>query len=78
MDPILNVDTNKLINDLRRLIRIPSVSARNQNLEECAKEVAQIMKEIGIDSELIYFDEVDKEYLLHIVDQLEIVPCAGH
>jgi acetylornithine deacetylase/succinyl-diaminopimelate desuccinylase-like protein len=60
MDMILNVDTNKLINDLIRLIRIPSVSARNQNLEECAKEVAQIMKEIGIDSELIYFDEGDK------------------
>ncbi len=67
MDTILNVDTNKLLDDLVRLIRIPSVSARNQNLEECAKEVAQIMKEIGIDSELIYFDEGDKNAgpLLH-------------
>jgi acetylornithine deacetylase/succinyl-diaminopimelate desuccinylase-like protein len=60
MNMILNVDTKKLMDDLIRLIRIPSVSARNQNLEECAKEVAQIMKEIGIDSELIYFDEGDK------------------
>ena len=52
----LKIDTNKLINDLQRLIRIPSVSAKKQNLEECAKEIVKIMQEIGISSELIYFD----------------------
>jgi acetylornithine deacetylase/succinyl-diaminopimelate desuccinylase-like protein len=39
------------------LIRIPSVSAKKQNLEECAKEIIKIMKEIGITSELIYFEK---------------------
>ena len=53
----LEIDTDKLIKDLRRLIKIPSVSAKSQKLEECAKEVVKIMKEIGIHSELIYFDE---------------------
>ena len=57
METILNIDTNKLINDLIRLIRIPSVSARNQNLEKCAKEVAQIMKEIGIDGVFTNYPE---------------------
>ncbi len=37
----LEIDTDKLIKDLRRLIRIPSVSAKNQKLEECAKEVVK-------------------------------------
>ncbi|MER5174964.1 MAG: M20/M25/M40 family metallo-hydrolase [Candidatus Nitrosocosmicus sp.] len=52
----LKINTNKLINDLQRLIRIPSVSAKKQNLEECAKEVVKIMQEIGISAELIYLD----------------------
>ena len=33
----LKIDTTKFIRDLQRLIRIPSVSAKKQNLEECAK-----------------------------------------
>lgn len=53
----LKIDTNKLIKDLQRLIKIPSVSAKKQNLEECAKEIVKIMKEIGIFSELIYLDK---------------------
>ena len=53
----LEIDTDKIIKDLRRLIRIPSVSAKSQKLEECAKEVLKIMQEIGIQSELIYFDK---------------------
>jgi acetylornithine deacetylase/succinyl-diaminopimelate desuccinylase-like protein len=52
----LKIDANKLIKDLQRLIKIPSVSAKKQNLEECAKEIVKIMKEIGIFSELIYLD----------------------
>ena len=59
-DLSLKINTNKLINDLQRLIRIPSVSAKKQNLEECAKEIVKIMKEIGISSELIYFDKDDE------------------
>jgi acetylornithine deacetylase/succinyl-diaminopimelate desuccinylase-like protein len=55
----LKIDTTKFIRDLQRLIRIPSVSAKKQNLEECAREIVKIMKEIGIFSELIYFDKDD-------------------
>ncbi|MGN6630392.1 MAG: M20/M25/M40 family metallo-hydrolase [Candidatus Nitrosocosmicus sp.] len=53
---IKEIDIDKLIIDLQRLIRIPSVSAKKQNLEECAKEIVKMMKEIGISSELIYFE----------------------
>ena len=53
-DIISEIDTNKLINDLQRLIKISSVSARKQNLEECANEIVKIMREIGIFEELIY------------------------
>jgi acetylornithine deacetylase/succinyl-diaminopimelate desuccinylase-like protein len=59
-DTILEIDTQKITDNLQRLIRIPSVSARNQGLEECAKEVASIMAEIGIASKLIYLDD-DKD-----------------
>jgi acetylornithine deacetylase/succinyl-diaminopimelate desuccinylase-like protein len=53
---IKEIDIDKLIIDLQRLIRIPSVSAKKQNLEECAKEIVKMMKEIGISSELIHFE----------------------
>ena len=53
----IDIDTHGLISDLQKLIKIPSVSARKQNLEECAKEIVVMMKRIGIDAELIYFDD---------------------
>jgi acetylornithine deacetylase/succinyl-diaminopimelate desuccinylase-like protein len=56
-EPSLKIDTDRLIKDLQRLIKFPSVSAKKQNLEECAKEIVKIMKEIGIFSELIYIDK---------------------
>lgn len=59
-DIISEIDTNKLINDLQRLIKIPSVSARKQNLEECANEIVRIMREIGIFAELIYLNKNEK------------------
>jgi len=59
-DIILEIDTSKIINDLQRLIKISSVSARKQNLEECAKEIVVMMKRIGINAELIYFDDDQK------------------
>jgi acetylornithine deacetylase/succinyl-diaminopimelate desuccinylase-like protein len=42
-----------LISDLQRLIRQPSVSAKNLGLEECARLVTQIMKKSGIKSEIL-------------------------
>ena len=56
----IDIDTHGLISDLQKLIKIPSVSARNQNLEECAKEIVVMMKRIGINAELIYFDDDQK------------------
>ncbi len=56
----IDIDTHGLISDLQKLIKIPSVSARKQNLEECAKEIVAMMKRIGINSELIYFDDDQK------------------
>ncbi len=59
-DIILEIDTSKIINDLQRLIKISSVSARKQNLEECASEIVKIMKETGIFAELIHLDKNEK------------------
>lgn len=56
----IDIDTHGLISDLQKLIKIPSVSARKQNLEECAKEIVAMMKRIGINAELIYFDDDQK------------------
>ncbi|MDE1866363.1 MAG: M20/M25/M40 family metallo-hydrolase [Thaumarchaeota archaeon] len=42
-----------LISDLQKLIRQPSVSAKNLGLEECARLVAQIMKKSGIRAEIL-------------------------
>ena len=53
----IDIDTHGLISDLQKLIKIPSVSARKQNLEECAKEIVAMMKRIGIDAELIYLED---------------------
>jgi acetylornithine deacetylase/succinyl-diaminopimelate desuccinylase-like protein len=44
---------NHLIRDLQTLIRQPSVSAKNQGIEECAKLVSKILKKSGISSEIL-------------------------
>src|SRR5688572_2018890 len=47
---------NGLILDLQRLIRQPSVSARNQGIIECASLVASIMSRAGISTEILHID----------------------
>lgn len=49
------VDKNmpSLISDLQRLIRQPSVSAKNIGIRECAVLVAKIMRESGIKTEIL-------------------------
>ncbi len=42
-----------LISDLQTLIRQPSVSARNQGIEQCATLVARMLKKSGIKSEIL-------------------------
>lgn len=50
-----NVDLNfaNLIRDLQSLIRQPSVSAKNQGLEECARLVSRILKKAGISAQIL-------------------------
>ena len=47
---------NDLISDLQILIRQPSISATNQGLEECAILLSNLMKNAGIQSELLFLD----------------------
>jgi len=44
---------NELISELQTLIRQPSVSAKNEGIEECAKLVSKIFKKSGINSEIL-------------------------
>ncbi len=44
---------NELISELQTLIRQPSVSAKNEGIEECAKLVSKILKKSGIHSEIL-------------------------
>ncbi|HKU33604.1 MAG TPA: M20/M25/M40 family metallo-hydrolase [Candidatus Nitrosotalea sp.] len=46
-------NTHALISDLQKLIRQPSVSAKNLGLEECASLVVKIMKKSGIKAEIL-------------------------
>ena len=42
-----------LISDLQTLIRQPSVSAKNEGIEKCAKLVQKILKKAGVKSEIL-------------------------
>lgn len=42
-----------LISDLQTLIRQPSVSAKNEGIEQCARLVAKMLKKSGIKSEIL-------------------------
>ncbi len=52
---LTHVDKNfdSLISDLQALIRQPSVSAKNQGIEECALLVNRILKKSGISSQIL-------------------------
>ncbi len=56
MNKVLNwVDSSAsgLVSDLQTLIRQPSVSAKNEGIEACAKLVSKILKKAGIKSEIL-------------------------
>ncbi len=59
MQALQYVDKNMkgLISDLQTLIRQPSVSAKNEGLEECARLVGKIMRDSGIRSEILYLEK---------------------
>ncbi len=51
---------HELIADLQILIRQPSISATSEGLEQCAILISNMMKNAGIDSELLYLDIEDQ------------------
>ncbi len=55
MDVLKHVDSNlnNLILDLQTLIRQPSVSAKNEGIEECAKLVKKLLQKSGLKSEIL-------------------------
>ncbi|MBT8242513.1 MAG: M20/M25/M40 family metallo-hydrolase [Nitrosopumilus sp.] len=55
MNPAKHVDShmNELVSDLQTLIRQPSVSAKNEGIEECATLVQKILKKAGVKSEIL-------------------------
>jgi len=55
MNPLKHVDTHmdNLIADLQMLIRQPSISAKNEGIEECAKLVQKLLKKSGVKSEIL-------------------------
>lgn len=57
INAIVDSEMSGLVSDLQTLIRQPSVSAKKQGLMECANLVAQIMRQAGINSEVLYLDD---------------------
>jgi len=55
MNALKHVDSHMsdLISDLQTLIRQPSVSAKNEGIEECATLVKKLLKKSGIKSEIL-------------------------
>lgn len=55
MNSLKHVDSHMddLISDLQRLIRQPSVSAKNEGIEKCAILVKKMLQKIGVKSELL-------------------------
>ncbi len=60
IDKMVESELDNLISQLQSLIRIPSVSAKNQSLDECAILVSTILNSAGIKSELLYLKEGGK------------------
>jgi acetylornithine deacetylase/succinyl-diaminopimelate desuccinylase-like protein len=55
MNALKHVDSHMddLISDLQKLIQQPSVSAKNEGIEECAKLVKTLLKSSGLTSEIL-------------------------
>ena len=49
----VDVHMDDLVSDLQKLIQQPSVSAKNEGIEECAKLVQKILNTSGIESEIL-------------------------
>jgi acetylornithine deacetylase/succinyl-diaminopimelate desuccinylase-like protein len=49
----IEVNSEKFIRDLVCLVKQPSVSAKNEGLEECAEIVEKMMKDVGLSTKII-------------------------
>lgn len=60
MRPLKYIDSNmnSLISELQTLIQQPSVSAKNEGIEECAQLVKKILEKSGIQSEILRLKNV--------------------
>jgi acetylornithine deacetylase/succinyl-diaminopimelate desuccinylase-like protein len=61
VDLPINLNVNNILIDLQRIIKQPSVSAKNQGLQDCANLIMKIMNKDGIDAELLYLNINKKE-----------------
>jgi len=61
LDLLVDSSRDDIVEDLRLLIREPSVSAVKQRLAECAKIVASIMLKAGISTEIMHFYNKKRE-----------------
>ena len=57
IDAIIDSGMKHLVADLQALIRQPSVSAKNEGMNDCARLVAQLMKNAGIQTEILKLDK---------------------
>ena len=57
LDTFIDSHMNEVILDLQQLIKQPSVSARHEGLEECARLVCDIMRKAGINADVLYLEK---------------------
>ncbi|MFB5599403.1 MAG: M20/M25/M40 family metallo-hydrolase [Nitrososphaeraceae archaeon] len=56
IEKYIDAQIKNTVLDLQALIRIPSVSAKNHNLLECATAIHKLMINAGINSEILYLE----------------------
>jgi acetylornithine deacetylase/succinyl-diaminopimelate desuccinylase-like protein len=56
INPLVETEAENMISQLQQLIRVPSISAQNRSLHDCAKLVTKIMNECGINSKLLHLE----------------------
>lgn len=57
INAIIDSGMKYLIADLQKLIRQPSISAKNEGMNDCARLVAQLMENAGLQTEVITLDK---------------------
>ncbi len=62
-----------LILDLQKLIQQPSVSAKNEGIEECAKLVKKLLKSSGMKSEILRLKKMLHQLYMVKLNQNQIL-----